>query len=432
MESLLSSAVGRLHPPETSSYLDPVTGVEVVVLTSHPAGSPKPYQTHPTWTPDGEWILFRSDRDGQGRQAFVVHESNGTIIQLTEGPDTDTASLNLDLTSNTLYYMRQTAAGRQLIGLDLNALIPDAQAGTVKDPDSYQRIVTTLPPELREAGGFAIDADGSAAYWGVGWGEQTELAPGRGETDRRRNIDQSNLNPAEEREAARQRFELAGRGPGGIRRIDLITGEITTVIDVDFRMGHVQANPWVPGEIIYCHETTGDAPQRIWAVRADGSDNRPIYVETPDEWITHETVSGPDELMFNIMAHLPYLAEKPSGVAVVNLRTKTMRLLGQGTGKGFWHCNGSPDGRWAVADDFDGNITVINRRTGEQTVLTTDHQMKPDHTHPIFSPDSKRVLIQSGRPTSGNSLDLMVIAIPDSLQDRQLPLPQPNQKENDQ
>lgn len=197
------------------------------------------------------------------------------------------------------------------------------------------------------------------------------------------------------------------------------------MIDVDFRMGHVQTNPWVPGEIVYCHETTGDAPQRIWTVRADGTGNRPLYVETPDEWVTHETVSGPDEVMFNLMAHLPYLAEKPSGVAVINLRTDAMRVLGQGRGQGFWHCNGSPDGRWAVADDFLGDITLIDRRSGEMTVLTTGHVMRPDHTHPIFSPDSRRVLIQSGRPSDGRVLDLMVITIPEALRDRQPAIPQP-------
>lgn len=428
-----TSAFGRIHPPEAGSYTDPVTGVEVKVLTSHPAGSSKPYQTHPTWTADGEWILFRSDRAGDGAQAFLVHENDGWILQLTEGPGTETSSLNLHPAGDTLYYLRRSDAGRQLVALDLKTLIPDALDGVVGDRSGYERIVTTLPVGLRDSGGFAIDADGSAAYWGVGFGEVPRPATSGQRADQgadqradqRRTIDRQNLDPQQDREAARRRFEINGRGPGGIRRIDLITGEISTVIDVDFRMGHVQTNPWVPGEIVYCHETTGDAPQRIWTVRADGTGNRPLYVETPDEWVTHETVSGPDEVMFNLMAHLPYLAEKPSGVAVINLRTDAMRVLGQGRGQGFWHCNGSPDGRWAVADDFLGDITLIDRRSGEMTVLTTGHVMRPDHTHPIFSPDSGRVLIQSGRPSDGRVLDLMVITIPAALRDRQPAIPQP-------
>jgi oligogalacturonide lyase len=304
-------------------------------------------------------------------------------------------------------------------------------AGAPKEAAAYERVVGTMPEDLRDAGGFALDADETAAYWGVAWGPAPQRSPQAAPVTAatpgdRRQIDQANTNPAEERPAARKRFAELGQGPGGIRRIDLKTGAVTTVIDVDFRMGHVQTNPWTPGEIIYCHETTGDGPQRMWTVRGDGTGNRPLYVETPDEWITHETVSGPDEVMFAIMGHLPYLRLHPTGIAVINLRNDQMKILGQveenmdgrGTG-GFWHVNGSPDGKWAVGDTFQGNIFLIDRSTGERILLTTDHKMRPDHTHPIFSPDSKRVLIQSGRLTDGKSLDLMEVAIPGTLLNRQ-------------
>jgi len=66
--------------------------------------------------------------------------------------------------------------------------------------------------------------------------------------------------------------------------MDLRTGAVATVVDVPFQMGHIQANAYVPGEILYCHETGGDAPQRMWITRSDGTGNRPLYKETPDEW----------------------------------------------------------------------------------------------------------------------------------------------------
>ena len=43
-----------------------------------------------------------------------------------------------------------------------------------------------------------------------------------------------------------------------------------------------------PGEIIFCWETGGKAPQRTWFVKSDGSGLRPLYPEAPYEWITHE------------------------------------------------------------------------------------------------------------------------------------------------
>jgi len=430
--------LGRHFPSEKRSYTDPVTQLPVTVLTSDAANDAKPYQTHTTWTADGQWIIFRSDRAGSGPQAFLVNEKTGDIIQVTDGPASGTGSLNLSRKEMKLYVMRggpvwganandanaTPPLPRQLVEIDLGKLIPDSLAGKVKEASAYERIVCTLPSDLRDAGGFALDADESCAYWGVAWGPPpARPAPTHANRtkDGRSVVDSRNTDPSEAREAARKRFAEAGKGPGGIRRIDLETGEITKVIDTEFRMGHVQTNPWVAGEIIYCHETTGDSPQRMWTVRGDGSGNRPLYVETPDEWITHETVSQPDEVMFLIIGHLPYLRKHPTGVAVINLRTDDMKIIGQteedmGNGQlgGYWHCNGSPDGRWAVADTFKGNIFVIDRNNGRQVLLTTDHKMKPDHTHPIFSPDSKRVLIQSGHLTDGKSLDLMTIEIPAS------------------
>lgn len=425
------SHVGQRLPSEKTTYVDKVTGVTVTVLTTDTANDAKPYQTHTTWTSDGQWIVFRSNRGGDGSQAFVVNETTGDIVQLTDDPRMDTGSLNLSRKAMKLYFMRGGPAPkrapdapavpdapRELVELDLGTLLPDALAGHPREPVIYERVIATLPDDLRDSGGFALDADESCAYWGVAWGP-VPVAPARPEAVNRSQIDSRNTDPKEAREAARARFTALGKGPGGIRRIDLKSGAITKVLDVDFRMGHVQTNPWVPGEIIYCHETTGDSPQRMWAVRGDGSGNRPLYVETPDEWITHETVSSADEVMFLVIGHLPYLRKHPTGIAVINLRTDEMKLLGQveeelGEGRhgGFWHCNGSPDGKWAVGDTFTGNVFVLNRATGERILLTTGHEMKPDHAHPIFSPDSQRVAIQSGRLSQGKSLDLMVVPVP--------------------
>jgi len=400
------SNVGRRLPPEKRVVRDAVTGATLTFLTTDPANDSKPYQTDPTWTADGRWILLRSNR-GDGAQAFLLEVQTGDIVQVTDGA-TNTSTVSLSRKTNKLYLLRD----HRIVEVRLDPLLADARAGKPKDPAAYERVVATLPEDLR-AGALAVDPDESHVYFGV-----IVSAPLAG----RREIDKRNTDPAEDRAAARRRFEAAGKGESSIRSIDLATGEMRTVIDVPFRLGHLQTNPWVPGEILYCHETTGDAPQRMWAVRADGTGNRPLYVESPDEWVTHETFSGKDEVMFDLMGHLPYLRERPTGVAVVNLRTNHMTILGQidedmtggGTG-GYWHANGSPDGRWAVADSFLGNVYLIDRRNGERILLTTDHKMLPDHAHPIFSPDGRRVLIQSGRLTGGQSLDLVLVDIPDAL-----------------
>jgi len=91
-------------------------------------------------------------------------------------------------------------------------------------------------------------------------------------------------------------------------------------------------------------ETGGKAPQRTWTIMADGSGLRPLYPEAPYEWITHEAVIGKDEVVF-AMARMAISSpvrpgrnrtmaargrgKKPTGVGVINLRTRQMRIVGQ-------------------------------------------------------------------------------------------------------
>ena len=162
-----ASNVGRHLPSEKRTVVDEATGVVLTFLTTDPANDAKPYQTHTTWTADGRWIIFRSDRAGSGPQAFLVNEQTGNIVQLTEGP-TDTGSLNLSRKENALYYVRggrsrdgRPETPRQLVRLQLDPLLADALAGTPKDATAYEGVIATLPSELRDAGGFALDADES-------------------------------------------------------------------------------------------------------------------------------------------------------------------------------------------------------------------------------------------------------------------------------
>ena len=352
---------------------DSVTGIPITVLTTDSANDSKIYQTHPQWTADGRYIVFRSDRAGGRPRAFAVEVNRGDIIQLTEDPDVNTGSLNLSRKKMLLYY---TKAGPgepvRLYVMDLGRLLGDSRSGNPSREGDYERLIATLPDDLSESGGFCLDCSEDKAYMGVS----------------------------------------RGRELGGIRWIDLRTGEVGTVIDVDFRMGHVQASPFVPGEIVYCHETGGDAPQRMWTIMGDGSGNRPLYKECEQEWVTHEVITTPDLVYFNVMAHLPGLRKKATGIFSINLRNDEVRVLGQVGGRGFWHCNGSADGRWAAGDDFRGSIHLINLETSEITLLTTGHRMRPDHCHPTFSPDGKQILFQSGMLSNGKSLDLMLIDLP--------------------
>jgi oligogalacturonide lyase len=406
-----ASDVGRRFAPEKRVVVDRVTGRPITFLTSGATSDSKNYPTHPQWAADGVHIIFRSsDRAGGGQgQAFSVDEITGDIVQLTDGPGVGIGSLNVARKSNKLYYMRRIApqGPTQLIEVDLTPLLADAMAGKPR-PEGYERAVATLPRDHIEAGGFTLDADEKIAYVGFDARPAPPRLPG----------------------------QPVPQVPGGIRGIDLATGKVRTVVTTSFRMGHVQANPFVPGEILYCHETGGDAPQRMWIVKADGTGNRPVFREGPTDWVTHEQFADADHVIFNLMGHRRDLRKAPTGILVVNLRDDTIDHLGQipiqdfaraeianfrdpnipsdrtSTG-GYWHNAVTYDGRLAAGDDFDGNVWLIDRQNGKRTLLTTGHRMRPDHTHPSFSADGKRILIQSGMLADGKKLALAIVPVGD-------------------
>lgn len=420
------SQIGTRFPSERKVVKDPVTGITLTFLTSKPMGDSKIYQTHNQWTSDGKWVIFRSNR--VRGEAMAVNEKTGDIVQVTEGGYM--GMLNVARKSMKLYFMRRTniKGAVQVVEVDLAKLFADSQAGTLKPASVYQRVCGTTEPELGAGGDMALDGAEDWVYFRVGREEAAKhLPPG---TKIEGNFGPRNM----------------GAGPSGLAAMNVNTGEVKYVVSVPFQVGHIQTNPWVPGEIVFCWETGGKSPQRTWTVKSDGTGLRPLYPEASYEWVTHEAVITKDEVAIAIMGHrkIPgtdstsraaatgvYGAnpgqeaawgnagtrEKPTGLGIVNLRTREMTIAGQTpSGSGLWHVNGSADGRWAVGDDFSRSIYLIDRHTHEMIMLSTGHKpTAADHPHPTFSPDGTRIEIQSAMLSKdGRSMNICIIPVPES------------------
>src|SRR5690606_16760235 len=228
-------------------------------------------------------------------------------------------------------------------------------------------------------------------------------------------------------------------------------GEIKYVVSVPFQVGHIQSNPWVPGQIVFCWETGGKSPQRTWIVQSDGTGLRPLYPEAPYEWVTHEAIIGPEEVAIAIMGHrkIPGASgekpkgtdvqganpgqetewgpsgtrEKPTGLAIVNINSREMIIEGQTKeGSGLWHVHGSSDGRFAVGDDFNRDIYLIDRNTREMILLSAGHKTTAaDHPHPTFSPDGTKIEIQSAMLSEDNrTMNICIIPVPESWLNRKV------------
>lgn len=419
-----SAQIGKRFPSERKLVKDPVTGTMLTFLTSKPHGDSKIYPTHPQWTSDGKWLVFRSRL--AGNEAVAVNEATGDLVQVTEGGYT--GMLNLAQKSMKLYYMRKADTGLQIVETDLARVFADSAQGRMQPAASYQRVAANLPAELEAGGDLALDADEEWVYFKVGPGQAAKhLAPG------------TRIEPA---------FgpRKMGAGPQGIARLNVRTGEVKHVVSVPFQVGHIQANLWNPGEIVFCWETGGKSPQRTWTVMADGSGLRPLYPEAPYEWVTHEAVISKDEVAMAIMGHraIPGAAqavdgpatdvgganpgqddgwgqtgtrEKPTGLAIVNLRTRQMQIVGQtDSGSGLWHVHGSSDGRFAVGDDFSRSVYLIDRRNREMMLLTTGHKTTAaDHPHPTFNADGTKIQIQSAMLSEdGRSMNIVVVPVPEA------------------
>jgi oligogalacturonide lyase len=417
--------IGTRFPSEKKIVTDPVTGTQLTFLTSKPAGDSKIYQTHPQWTSDGNWVIFRSNR--VRGEAMAVNEKTGVIVQVTEGGYT--GMLCVARKTMKLYIMRfvSTATERprgggamEVVAVDLAKLFADSEAGALKAASVYQKVCGTIPAEMGAGGDMALDANEDYVYYRVGRAEAakhiaegTKIEPSFGP----RNM---------------------GAGPAGLMSMKIANGELKYIVSVPFQIGHVQSNPWVPGEIVFCWETGGKAPQRTWTVMSDGTGLRPVYPESANEWITHEAVITKDEVAIAIMGHrkvgtptIPVdpanpgqetgwgpsgTREKPTGLAIVNLRTREMTIAGQtASGSGLWHVNGSEDGRWAVGDDFSRGIYLIDRNSHEMILLSTGHKpTASDHPHPTFSPDCTKIEIQSAMLSEDNkSMNICIIPVPD-------------------
>ena len=208
--------------------------------------------------------------------------------------------------NDQLFISRNETNGWNLYSLDLNALFNDVNRGNVKESEHYERRIGLIPNEIGKAGGFAIDCNDDYAYIGI-----------------ERKGNQEEYERMMEKAFVPNTNQPLKIKPvlSAIYKMNLSTGKVYKVVDTDFKIGHIQTSRFTPGEIVFCNETGGDANQRMWFCTADGSIFKPLYEETPLDWVTHETFASKDYVYFNILGFQPRLRKQASGIARINLRT---------------------------------------------------------------------------------------------------------------
>jgi len=369
---------GQRFFSENVTFKDKVTGVTVNALTTSRRRSSTMYQTHPQWTADGKYIIFRSNlpsrnpRERGLSQYYAISMEDFEIVQITTGERG--GAFHLGWHKNVAYRFRDY----KLIEIDLGKLLKDSENDKVGKPGDYEKVLATLPDSMR-ANGIGLDAKENRVFF-----------------------------------SSRIEDNLSA-----IYSVDFKSGKVKKELEVPIRIGHLQSNPYVSGEVMYCWETGGDSPQRMWymTVNEDGTvKNRPLYNETDYDWVTHEVFMGPDHILFHLMGHLDRLRKNQTGLVSLNIRTGESKFHGQTDDGGYWHCNATRDRKWLVSDTFDGKLYRINSADiNDVTLLTQGHRLlsispftQEAHAHPSISPDGKWVLFNSSLYTES---DIMLVPL---------------------
>ena len=417
-----SAQFGVLKNSEMTTTKDEQTGVALTILTDTEKNDSFIYQTDPMWTPDGKWLLFRSSTrsnepaiertmtDGSKRSYtptlyYFMEIATGKIVQVT---DSSIGTVFLANTSNTLFLNKRGGNGEWMMySMNLDKFFADAKkAKKNMQIDSYIKYIGTFPesPEMGRPGGWCVNSDDTYAYITV---------TREGTAAERAAMEAKAFVPRDDQP------KKVGQSLSGLRKMDLRTGEVSYIRNVDFRVGHIQASRFRPEEIVFCCETGGDADQRMWYCNAITNEYKPLYKETPLDWVTHETFASEDYVYFNVLGWQDRLRKQVSGIFRINLRTDDVECMGQVemdkdrssslTGRGFWHCNATRDNKWVTGDTFAGSVWVINAETGEKHWIASDTKMAPDHAHPFFSPDGTKLCFRSGHWSDGKRLNLVMV-----------------------
>jgi oligogalacturonide lyase len=348
-------------------YRDERTGVKVQNLTSGLKRAVTFYHTHPMWTQEMELLVFNAQQSGSHADPRLVphalHLKAGHVRTIL---DREVAASVLDAATGRLYYVDDNAVCAISVGLAFRRM-------------AASRKVAALPANVKGIeGGLSLDSKKDFLYLGA---------------------------------------LLEEGAKWGILALNIASGQWKTVAELDFRIGHIQANPSIARIIMFCHETGRDAPQRMWLISANGVGPRPFYKETYDEWVTHEIWWGGVRAAFTIWPYDDEHKKRPHGVLSADVATGRPVVHSQFPA---WHTCGSPDGKWLVADDFERNIWLIRADDGQRRLLTQGHLDKghDTHPHPSFTPDNKAVVFNSSR---GGIESILMAEMPEDWDS--LPLP---------
>jgi hypothetical protein len=356
----------KVLPTEHLITHDAETGATLTFLTTNPAADTNLYFHDRSWLADNSMIVFYSNRSGaaentdpetgvkQSKTELMGYIAATGELAILTTPSGSLGAPTCAINRNSVFAIRNG----QIIELTLR-IEPSKDAA--KRPSrvfAEERVLCAVPPN---AGTTALNESCDGKYLSIGM----RMLPGDGD-------------PA-------------------IFIVDTTSGELKELCRVGSPptyMFHVQWSHTNPNLLSFA----GAFPRLNVVDIRDGKPRSP-YHELPGELVTHEHWWVNDQIVFCGGLH-PEPTED-SHVKVVDVNTGVVRILAAGSWwpgatddqiakRNYWHCAGSDDGRWVVADSWHGDITIIEGKSCRPRLLTTGHrEYGPGKEHPHVGWDRK-------------------------------------------
>ncbi|MGI5899157.1 MAG: oligogalacturonate lyase family protein [Christensenellales bacterium] len=346
-------AIGDVYKSKPASFVDPNTGYTIIQPIDEDQNRHMYFTSNP-FTSNGDEIIFSAIRNGH-ENYYVLNFHTGEYIQLTDLKGIATAHAYYDKAGDFLYY----GDGRKVWRVGVHSLKTE--------------LICQSEDKL---GTIAITCDGKYMI------SFTQTSMSFTNNDK----------------------EVLQVPIWRIFRLDLATGEETTIMYRNARIDHIQCHPTDPEWFMYCLWGYYCTHQRVWRANIFGTDGGPVGNEKPNEHRTHEYYTNDgkhiachgkffsygDKPKFKNIRHT-WIISEPDGK---NERVYTCLPKGAQAG----HSIQSHDGSMVAADGNDF-VTLLDFDNDDMTctfrpVATHSSTMSGNfvHPHPSFSLDDRYIV----------------------------------------
>ena len=349
---------GKVYPNQRRKYRDSKTGRTVWQMTDTPGCTSHAfYFTQAGTTPDGRWLFYGSDRGGPKGQLnlFKMSLESGESVQLTES-----------VSNLWPRWAHPSPDGKEIYFIENNNHFKAVHTETLEE-----RSLGTVENCHRP--------------------HQIGVSP-----DNRFIVNGVLLEKKSEEDVLTKPHGFLIRS--AIVVIDTRTGAQHRLLDGNTPRTHVQHSPTDPNLLLYCYGGPWWHVQRMWLIQADGTNNRPIFLQTRFEGAGHEFWADDGRTIYVTCNG----GRQPQGLWAVDIKTGREWCVMAGPCVGHGTANAEQD-RFVIDDMYfdckTGLWIAAKGSTAAQLLCQTGvdwhGKNQEHHPHPRFLPDGKTVSFSS-------------------------------------